>query len=87
MQIQRVIQSLEIDLNMRCVHGLSPMPFRTVPVSAHIGSRAIVLPRPHKYSHDRRITAAARPYATHLLSFDLAFTVLCELNGRLLGHR
>ena len=61
-----------------CVHFL--------PVTVKIAARAVALSEHHKDPQDRIIIATALVHDAQIISFDAAFPVYQELQGRLIGR-
>ena len=59
---------------------------RYLPVTAEIARRAVDLPEHHRDPQDRIIIATALQENAQLISFDTAFPIYAELNGRLIGR-
>ncbi len=79
-----------IDLNMPFDYWFSQIQHSTdiqiLPVTDRISIQAVTLPEHHKDPQDRIIIATTLFYDARLISFDPAFLIYRELDGRLLGH-
>lgn len=55
-------------------------------MTAEIARRAVDLPEHHRDPQDRIIIATALQENAQLISFDTAFPIYVELDGRLIGR-